>query len=84
MIVFHLRREVDVSGVSGTGCVAEGAVLSDGRAVLHWLAGGGSLGIYGSIEELIRIHGHEGATQLEWTGEREDTRLRHFEAGVPG
>jgi hypothetical protein len=84
VILFHLRREVDVSGVSGTGCVAEGAVLSDGRAVLHWLAGGGSLGIYQSIEELIRIHGHGGATEVEWNGEREDARLRHFEARVPG
>jgi hypothetical protein len=36
--IFHLERLVDVSCVSGTGVVAEGAFFTDtGEAVVHWL-----------------------------------------------
>ena len=34
---FELHRDHDVSGVSGTGLVAEGALFSDGVAVVRWL-----------------------------------------------
>ena len=38
MRVFALIRDVDVSGVSGTGVVAEGVQFSDGTCVLRWTA----------------------------------------------
>ena len=63
---FWLVREEDVSGVSGTGVVAEGIEFSNGQAVLSWLVGGGSLGVYSSINSLVKIHGHGGATQVVW------------------
>jgi hypothetical protein len=34
---FRLVRDRDVSGVSGTGIVAEGTMFSDGTCVLRWL-----------------------------------------------
>src|SRR5256885_979339 len=37
MRTFTLRREEDVSGVSGTGIVLEGTLFSTGVVVVHWL-----------------------------------------------
>ena len=35
---FELHRDDDVSGVSGTGVVAEGVLFSSGRVALEWLS----------------------------------------------
>lgn len=64
---FCLTRTTDISGVSGTGTVAEGVEFSDGRVVLCWLVGGGAMGVYRTINEVIQIHGHNGATVVEWS-----------------
>lgn len=61
---FTLERDVDVSGVSGTGTVAEGVEFSDGSAVVHWLGDTPSHVIWPSIEMVRRIHGHGGATRV--------------------
>lgn len=63
---FRLQRNTDVSGVSGTGNVAEGCQFSSGWCALVWLEGKSALSYYPSIEILIGIHGHEGATQIVW------------------
>jgi hypothetical protein len=74
---FYLERTVDVSGVSGTGIVAEGVVFVDGvlsaakdlpsgKVVLHWLNKIGSVGIYDSIKDAIAVHGHGGGTAFVW------------------
>ena len=67
---FQLRRLEDVSGVSGSGVVAEGVDFGD-YTVLYWKPemtrlGVAGLGIYRSTDELIQIHGHGGQTVLEW------------------
>lgn len=62
---FHLVRHVDVSGSSGTGVVAEGVVLSDGRAVMHWLRAPCSTQTYRHVQEILDIHGHGGRTHVE-------------------
>lgn len=68
---FKLVRKVDVSGISGTGVVAEGIEFSDGVVALRWL----SLGLDhptsvvfhdNGIESVERIHGHAGATTVRW------------------
>jgi len=64
--VFRLVRSEDVSGVSGIGVVAWGAVFPDGVAVLRWRTAGGSTAVYGSVEDVERIHGHDGRTVLVW------------------
>jgi len=63
---FHLVRVEDVSGVSGTGRVCEGLQFSDGTCVLRWLTEFRSTAVYASVEDVHRIHGHNGATRLEW------------------
>lgn len=66
---FLLRRETDVSGVSGTGDVAEGIVFSDGVCVLRWLRAGGSTAVYDTLAHLEAIHGHQGGTRVVWIDE---------------
>lgn len=63
-ILFHLERDVDESGISGAGIVAEGVVFSNGKAVLSWLTDYTSVAIYENIEHLEAIHGHAGKTRI--------------------
>ncbi|WP_163554462.1 hypothetical protein [Candidatus Frankia alpina] len=61
---FELEREVDVSGVSGTGAVAFGAQAPDGTCVLWWDSEHDSIAIYPTMETLLAIHGHGGTTRV--------------------
>lgn len=63
---FVLVRTEDISGVSGTGIVAEGALSRTGKVVLFWITQYRSIAVYDSIDELIAIHGHDGHTIIEW------------------
>lgn len=69
MRTFHLARSVDVSGVSGTGVVAEGVQFTGGQVVLHWLTDVPSTAIYDSIDAVRHIHGHAGMTRVVWDQE---------------
>ncbi len=62
---FYLWRTEDVSGVSGTGHIADGAVFEDGTTVLKW-RNSFTVSIFRSYDEIINIHGHEGRTILRW------------------
>lgn len=72
MRTFKLYRKEDATGISGTGYIAEGAVFSNGNAVLNWLTTHQSIGLYPSIEELVSIHGHEGRTMVVWDGGKDE------------
>ncbi len=67
---FNLMRNIDRSGISGTGIVAEGVEFSDGQVVLCWLrateGGKGSIATYRSMGQCVIIHGHNGDTKVEW------------------
>ena len=64
---FFLERHEDISGVSGTGIVAEGIMFTDGTAVIHWIAGEHhSIVVWPNISSVEIIHGHNGATELVW------------------
>ena len=67
---FHLFREQDPGGVSGTGKVAEGCVLSNGCVMLLWLTKVASLSLFSSMENLERIHGHKGFTKVVFDDEQ--------------
>jgi hypothetical protein len=58
MRTFTLSRTADVSGVSGTGVILEGALFSTGVVVVHWLtpAPRGSIAIFDSLDQLLSIH----------------------------
>lgn len=64
---FELHRAADTSGVSGLGVVAEGVEFGDGRCEMRWLSpkphGRGS---HDSVQDILDIHGHDGATRLVW------------------
>lgn len=64
MRTFILYRVVDVSGVSGTGVVAEGVQFSDGVCVCRWTTDTATTTVYDSIEDVQAIHGHDGATRI--------------------
>ncbi len=63
---FRLARDRDISGVSGAGVVAHGVVWLDGVAALRWDGSLRSTAIYETLGDLEAIHGHDGATRIEW------------------
>ncbi|SRR5258708_36136173 len=65
MKIFHLVRTEDVSGVSGTGVVAEGVEFENGKCVICWRGTHSSVAVYENTEEILSIHGHEGRTVLK-------------------
>lgn len=66
---FVLRRTEDVTGVSGTGIVADGVIFPGGtKTVTRWR--GGTTGVaqtcvWDSIQDVKTVHGHNGATQID-------------------
>lgn len=65
MRTFHLQRDEDETGISGTGIVAEGIEFSDGKVALRWCAGEHrSTVLWDSIASVEAIHGHEGKTRV--------------------
>lgn len=63
---FELYREVDVTGVSGTGVVADGVEFANGIVVMQWHGEHPSVAVWPSIEQVIATHGHEGKTVVRW------------------
>lgn len=62
--VFYLQRDEDVSGVSGTGIIARGAILPTGRVVLEWTSNHPTLEVHNNVNEVELIHGHGGRTRI--------------------
>jgi len=69
MKTFHLNRIKDVSGISGTGIVANGVEFNDGKCVISWFGPIHSIEIFNSIHEIDAIHGHKGATLVVYDKE---------------
>jgi hypothetical protein len=65
---FELHRDQDVTGVSGTGVVAEGVEFSDGLVVLRWTSDWPTSVVFHDRgrESVEAIHGHSGATKIVW------------------
>lgn len=67
MRAFVLQRDEDVTGVSGTGIVAEGIEFSDGVVALRWCVGEHrSTVIWPGMASVEAIHGHDGKTRVLW------------------
>jgi hypothetical protein len=79
---FYLLRRQDVSGVSGTGVVAVGAVMPSGRAVLEWCSAWPTITVFDSWEQVVRIHGHQGRTELHFGPPPAPRRTRLGTGGV--
>lgn len=63
---FELHRDVDATGVSGTGVVAEGVESTNGYCALTWRTLNTSVAFYPNADTLVAIHGHNGQTRLVW------------------
>lgn len=66
---FVLQRDTDVTGVSGTGVVAQGVWWPHGDVVvLRWTSEWPTSVVFHDrgIESVKAIHGHGGATQIVW------------------
>lgn len=64
---FVLERSEDITGVSGTGIVAEGIAFGDGRVALRWIVGEHrSTVTWDSLAAVEAVHGHNGATIVKF------------------
>lgn len=61
---YRLLRKQDVSGVSGTGHIADLALFQDGSCVVRWRTEFRSTCVYASFDAALIIHGHGGATEF--------------------
>ncbi|MFF1820630.1 hypothetical protein ACFVWG_25215 [Kribbella sp. NPDC058245] len=52
--------------MSGTGPVAEGVQFTDGSVALRWYGDYPTTTVWDGIESVVAIHGHGGATEVEW------------------
>ena len=78
MLNFRLIRDEDVTGVSGTGIVAEGTLFSSGAVVVAWLGEDPSVVHWPKgMESVEKINGHGGKTRIVWedrvVGERAES-----------
>ena len=66
---FELHRHEDVSGISGTGVVAEGVAFSgNGPVALRWTSEWPTSVVFHDkgVESLEAVHGHNGRTEIVW------------------
>lgn len=61
---FVMVRDTDVSGISGTGEMADGCIFPDGTTVIRWRGEHRSTAVWDSLESAIIIHGHDGKTRF--------------------
>lgn len=67
--LFHLQRDRDVSGVSGTGRVADGVLWPDGTVTIRWRGDRPSTVHWDALADAEAVHGHGGATRIVWADE---------------
>lgn len=63
---FHLQRDLDVTGASGTGRVADGIQWPDGTVSIRWRGERPSVVFWASIQDAEQVHGHGGASRIVW------------------
>lgn len=63
---FRLVRDVDETGTSGVGIVAEGCEFSSGMCALTWLSPYQTVSMWASIKAVEIVHGHSGKTRVVW------------------
>jgi len=65
---FQLHRVEDVTGVSGTGIVAEGVEFTGGVVALRWLSEWPTSVVFHDrgMAAVEAVHGHGGKTRIFW------------------
>lgn len=82
--LFELVRFRDLSGVSGTGVVAEGCVFTDGSVALRWRGNNPATAVWPDLDSVLAVHGHQGATEVRWlepTPRRAEAEIDHLFGG---
>lgn len=80
---FALVRDVDETGVSGTGVVAWGVEFPDGTVVTRWCGTTTDVRqtcVWSSIAHVRTVHGHNGATRVVYLSSLWDSRLPEVSA----
>ncbi len=76
---FVLVRDLDVSGISGTGVVVWGIQFPDGRVTYRGNTATATTCVAEKVADLVLIHGHDGATRLVWLDSVEEAQVWHEE-----
>lgn len=63
---FCLVRDVDVTGVTGIGVVADGVVWPNGKVTVCWRGPHSSIVDWDSLDDAEAVHGHDGSTHVAW------------------
>lgn len=74
---FRVQRDQDITGVSGTGVVADGCVFPDGTTVIRWRelptehpnyqrGVRATTVVFPNVQAVEALHGHNGATRIAW------------------
>ncbi|MEV7684500.1 hypothetical protein [Streptomyces bungoensis] len=79
--LFVLRRDHDVTGVSGPGDVADGVQWPDGSVVLRWRERP-STSVWDSLDLMLSVHGHDGATRAVWAEDEAQARQDFVESNM--
>lgn len=80
---FVLQRDRDISGVSGTGIIADGVVFPDGHAAIHWRGKWALTTPHpDGIDSILGIHDHGGQGDLHVIWADQDEQRREFAADV--
>jgi len=66
---FYLLRKEDISGVSGTGKVAEGIEFENGMCTLSFSSAYPHANVYANLRAVEEVHGHSGATEIVFIDE---------------
>ena len=68
---FELHRDQDITGVSGTGVVADGVAFDDGVVVLRWRGEWPTSIVWHerAVESVEHVHGHNGHSFIVWLDE---------------
>lgn len=66
--MFALRRDEDITGVSGIGDVAYGIEFPDGVVALRWIGAWPTSVVFHDegIASVEHVHGHGGRTRIVW------------------
>lgn len=76
--LFHLQRDTDHSGASGTGTVADGVLWPDRTVTLRWRGPMPSTVNWNELAHAQAIHGHDGATRIVFNDETENADYGHI------
>ncbi|MEU0876818.1 hypothetical protein [Nocardia brasiliensis] len=62
--VFELHRDLDVTGFSGVGVVADGVVWPDGTVSMRWRGPIRTTVEAACLDDIRTVHGHDGKTRV--------------------